>query len=42
MYEVEQQYLDNISFKINSMNRKIFDFKTAYDIECEYMTNGAL
>ncbi len=33
MYEVEQQYLDDISFKINSMNRKIFDFKTAYDLE---------
>ena len=42
MYEVEQQYLDDISFKINSMNRKIFDFKTAYDIEYEYMSNGAL
>ena len=35
MYQIAQQYLDDISFKINSMNRKIFDFKSAYDIECD-------
>ena len=32
MYNIEQQYLDDISFKINSMNRKMFDFESAYDI----------
>lgn len=42
MYNIEQQYLDDIIFKINSMSRKMFDFKSAYDIECEYMINGAL
>jgi len=28
-----QRYLDDISFQINSMPRKIFDFKTSFDIE---------
>lgn len=42
MYQVEQQYLDDISFKINSMNRKMFDFRSAYDVECQYILNGAL
>lgn len=42
MYSIEQKYLDDISFKINSMNRKMFDFKSIYEIECEYMINGAL
>ena len=37
-----KKYLDDISFKINSMNRKMFDFKSIYEIECEYMINGAL
>ena len=33
MYKIEQQYLDDISYKINSMPRKIFDFQSAYEIE---------
>jgi len=33
---VTQYYLDNISFEINSMPRKIFDYKCAYDIELKY------
>lgn len=33
---VSQYYLDNISFEINSMPRKIFDYKCAYDIELKY------
>ncbi len=37
MYQVSQQYLDDISFKINAMNRKLFDFQSAFDIECEYI-----
>ena len=31
-----QIYLDDICFKINSMPRKIFDFKCAYDVELDY------
>lgn len=33
---VSQVYLDNICFEINSMPRKIFDFKCSYDIELKY------
>ena len=33
---VSQYYLDNISFEINSMPRKLFDYKCAYDIELKY------
>lgn len=33
---VTQYHLDNISFEINSMPRKIFDYKCAYDIELDY------
>lgn len=33
---VTQYYLDNISFEINSMPRKLFDYKCAYDIELNY------
>ncbi len=33
LYNIEQQYLDDIMFKINSMPRKIFDFKTSYEVE---------
>ena len=29
-------YLDDICFKINSIPRKIFDFKCAYDVELDY------
>jgi len=31
-----QIYLDDICFKINSMPRKIFDFKCAYEVELDY------
>lgn len=34
---VPQIYLDDICFEINSMPRKIFDFKCAYDIELNYI-----
>ena len=33
---ITQYYLDNICFEINSMPRKIFDYKCAYDIELKY------
>ena len=33
---IPQIYLDDICFEINSMPRKIFDFKCAYDIELIY------
>ena len=33
---IPQIYLDDICFEINSMPRKIFDYKCAYDIELEY------
>ena len=33
---ISQIYLDNISFEINSMPRKIFDYKSSYDIELKY------
>ena len=36
MKYVPQIYLDDICFQINSMPRKIFDFKCAYDIELNY------
>jgi len=36
MKYVSQYYLDNISFEINSMPRKIFDYKCAFDIELKY------
>lgn len=42
MYRVEQQYLDDICFKINTMPRKIFDFKTPYEIEFNKLTSGAV
>ena len=36
MKNITQYYLDNISFEINSMPRKIFDYKCAYDMELKY------
>lgn len=39
---LEQQYLDDVVFKINSMPRKIFDFKTPYEIEFIKIKNGAV
>lgn len=42
LYNVGQQYLDDICFKINSMPRKIFDFKTAYEIDFKKSQSGAV
>lgn len=42
MYEIEQQYLEDIAFKINSMPRKTFDFQTAYEVEFYKIQNGAV
>lgn len=39
---IPQCYLDDISFNINSMPRKMFDFKTAYEVEFNYKKSGAL
>lgn len=36
MKNVTQYYLDNISFEINAMPIKIFDYKCAYYIELKY------
>ena len=33
---VSQVYLDEICFEINSMPRKLFDYKCSYDIELKY------
>ena len=33
---VSQYYLDNICFEINSMPRKLFDYKCSFDIELNY------
>ena len=33
---IPQIYLDDISFNINAMPRKIFGFKSAYEVEMEY------
>lgn len=33
---IPQIYLDDISFNINAMPRKLFDFKTAFDVELNY------
>lgn len=33
---ISQIYLDNISFEINFMPKKIFDFKSAFEIESNY------
>ena len=35
LFKIEQQYLDDISFKINEMPRKMFDFKCPHEIEFE-------
>ena len=36
MRMIPQTYLDNISFEINFMPKKIFDFKSAFEIESNY------
>ena len=42
LHNYAQQYLDNIAFKINSMPRKLFDFKTAYQVEFIKTQSGAV
>ena len=42
MRNYEQQYLDDICFKINSMPRKIFDFKTPFEIDFKKSISGAV
>lgn len=42
LYNVGQQYLDDICFKINSMPRKIFDFKTSFEIDFNKSRSGAV
>ena len=42
LYTVEQQYLEDISFKINSMPRKMFDFETPFAIEYNQLSSGAV
>ena len=39
---ISQVYLDGICFEINSMPRKIFDYKCAFDIELKYIKSGAV
>lgn len=33
MYQIEQQYLEELAFEINHMPRRLFDLKTAYKID---------
>lgn len=42
MYQVEQQYLDDIAFKINTMPRKMFDFQTPCEVEFYHSVSGAV
>lgn len=42
MYQIEQQYLEDIAFNLNSMPRKMFDFQTPYDVEFYQIQNGAV
>ena len=42
LYDYEQQYLEDISFKINSMPRKMFDFKTPFEVHFFHIRNGAV
>ena len=42
MHEVAQQYLEDIAFRINAMPRKIFAFKTAFEVELQLMNSGAV
>ncbi len=39
---IPQRYLDDICFNINSMPRKIFDFKSTFEVELNYIKSGAL
>lgn len=42
LYNYEQQYLEDISFKINSMPRRMFDFKTPFEVHFFHIRNGAV
>lgn len=42
MYEVAQQYLEDIAYKINTMPRKIFAFQSAFEVELQLMNTGAV
>lgn len=42
MYKIEQQYLDDICFRINNMPRKIFDFESAFRVESIISISGAV
>jgi IS30 family transposase len=42
MHEVEQQYVEDIAYKLNSMPRKMFDFQTPYDVEYKLIESGAV
>ena len=40
--QIEQQYLEDIAYKINDMPRKLFDFESAFDIESKKIESGAV
>lgn len=42
LYNYEQQYLDDICFKINSMPRKMFDYKTPFEVHLNKIQSGAV
>lgn len=42
LFDNEQQYLEDISFRVNSMPRKMFDFKTPYEIHFLHIRDGAV
>ncbi len=37
LYQIEQQYLEDIAYKINNMPRKIFDYDSPYIVESNYI-----
>lgn len=40
--QIPQCYLEDIAFEINFMPKKIFDFKSTFEIESNYEKNGAV
>lgn len=42
LYNYDQQYLDDICFKINSMPRKMFDYKTPFEVHFNKIQSGAV
>ena len=42
LYNYEQQYLDDICFKINGMPRKMFDYKTPFEVHFSKIQSGAV